>query len=134
MGEAPVLPHGATKLSQSGVCLTYLAHCSGQFAPASEDERLEAVRWLLFDSQKVNGYLGPYRFLRWLVKPAGHPAVLESSRRASTTRSAFSTSGCRRGHSCWGSAQPSPTSRWSATTTIRPMSSASTSRRSAGKL
>jgi glutathione S-transferase len=35
------------------------------------------LRWLLFDNQKVNGYLGPYRFLRTLAKPPGHPAVLE---------------------------------------------------------
>jgi glutathione S-transferase len=77
MGEAPVLVHGATKLSQSGVCLTYLAQRSGTFAPAGEDEKLEALRWLLFDNQKLNGYLGPYRFLRNFAKPAGHPAVME---------------------------------------------------------
>src|SRR5215470_7484241 len=29
MGEVPVLVHGARKLSQSGVCLTYLADRSG---------------------------------------------------------------------------------------------------------
>src|SRR5262245_11531720 len=60
MGEVPVLVHGSRKLTQSGVCLTYLAERSGKFAPADEDERLEALRWLLFDNQKVNGYLGPY--------------------------------------------------------------------------
>jgi glutathione S-transferase len=76
MGEVPVLEHGATKLSQSGVCLTYLAERSGKFAPATEDDRLEALRWLLFDNQKVNGYLGPYRFLRTLARPPGDPAVL----------------------------------------------------------
>ncbi len=76
MGEAPVLVHGARKLSQSGVCLTYLSQRSGKFAPANEDDRLEALRWLLFDNQKVNGYLGPYRFLRTLARPPGDPAVL----------------------------------------------------------
>ena len=64
MGEAPVLVHGTRKLSQSGVCLTYLAEHSGKFLPQGEDERLECLRWLLFDNQKVNGYLGPYRFLK----------------------------------------------------------------------
>jgi glutathione S-transferase len=77
MGEVPVLVHGSRRLTQSGVCLTYLAERSGKFAPANEDERLETLRWLLFDNQKVNGYLGPYRFLRSLAKPPGHPAVLE---------------------------------------------------------
>jgi glutathione S-transferase len=76
MGEAPVLVHGAKKLSQSGVCMTYLADRSGKFRPEGEDERLEALRWIIFDNQKVNGYLGPYRFLRTLAKPPGDPAVL----------------------------------------------------------
>jgi glutathione S-transferase len=77
MGEIPVLVHGARKLSQSGVILTYLAERSGKFRPRNDDERLEALRWIIFDNQKVNGLLGPYRFLRNFAKPAGHPAVLE---------------------------------------------------------
>jgi len=76
MGEAPVLVHGDKRLSQSGVILTYLAERSGKFLPQGEDERLEALRWILFDNQKVGGYLGPYRFLRWIVRPPGDPAVL----------------------------------------------------------
>lgn len=77
MGEVPVLAHGWRKLSQSGVILTYLAERSGKFAPANDEERLEALRWLLFDNQKVNGYLGPYRFLRNWAKPAPHQAVFD---------------------------------------------------------
>ena len=76
MGEVPVLAHGNKKLSQSGVCLTYLAERSGKFAPQGEDERLETLRWIIFDNQKVNGFLGPYRFLKTLARPAGDPAVL----------------------------------------------------------
>ena len=76
MGEAPVLAHGGRKLTQSGVCLTHLAERSGKFAPQGEDERLEALRWIIFDNQKVNGFLGPFRFLRIFAKPAGDPAVL----------------------------------------------------------
>jgi glutathione S-transferase len=62
MGEVPVLVHGEKKLSQSGVCLTYLAERSGKFLPLNDDERLECLRWVLFDNQKVNGYLGVYRY------------------------------------------------------------------------
>jgi glutathione S-transferase len=76
MGEAPVLAHGSKKLTQSGVCLTYLAERIGKFAPQGEDERLEALRWMIFDNQKVNGFLGPYRFLKTLATPPGDPAVL----------------------------------------------------------
>jgi glutathione S-transferase len=77
MGEAPVLIHGTKKLSQSGVILTYLAERSGKFLPRSEDERLEALRWIIFDNQKIGGALGPFRFLRNFAKPPGHPAVMD---------------------------------------------------------
>jgi glutathione S-transferase len=77
MGEVPVLVHGGKKLTQSGVILTYLAERSKKFLPQGEDAQLEALRWIIFDNQKVNGMLGPYRFLRNFAKPAGQPAVLE---------------------------------------------------------
>lgn len=76
MGEAPVLVHGERKLTQSGVILTYLAERSGKFHPQTEDERLETLRWIIFDNQKVNGFLGPYRILKNFARPAGDPAVL----------------------------------------------------------
>ncbi|MBK5962268.1 glutathione S-transferase [Rhodoplanes elegans] len=76
MGEVPVLRHGDRKLSQSSVCLTYLARRSGKLLPQGEEQELEAWRWIVFDNQKVNGMLGPYRFLRTLAKPPGDPAVL----------------------------------------------------------
>ena len=76
MGEAPVLTHAGKKLSQSGVCLTYLAERTGKYAPQGDDERLEALRWIIFDNQKLNGALGPYRFLKTLAKPTGDPTVV----------------------------------------------------------
>jgi glutathione S-transferase len=76
MGEVPVLAHGTRKLSQSAVILTYLAERAGRFEPDGEDARLEALRWIIFDNQKVNGFLGPYRFLKNFARPAGDPAVL----------------------------------------------------------
>jgi glutathione S-transferase len=76
MGEVPVLVHGEKKLTQSGVILDYLAGRSGKFAPQGEDERLEALRWIIFDNQKVNGFLGPFRFLKNFARPAGDPAVM----------------------------------------------------------
>ena len=76
MGEAPVLAHGDKKLTQSGVILTYLARHSGKYRPQGDDEELEALRWIIFDNQKVNGFLGPYRFLKNWAKPAPDPAVL----------------------------------------------------------
>jgi glutathione S-transferase len=63
MGEVPVLVHGDKKLTQSGVILTYLANHTGKFKPQGEAEELEALRWIIFDNQKVNGFLGQFRFL-----------------------------------------------------------------------
>ncbi len=77
MGEVPVLVHGAKKLSQSGVILSYLAEGCKKFLPQGDAARLEALRWIIFDNQKVNGMLGPYRFLRNFAKQPGHPAVME---------------------------------------------------------
>ena len=76
LGEVPVLVHGDRKLSQSAVILTYLSDLTDRFKPESEDARLEALRWIIFDNQKVNGFLGPYRFLKNFARPAGDPAVL----------------------------------------------------------
>jgi glutathione S-transferase len=75
MGEVPVLVHGEKKLSQSGVILTYLSEVTDRFKP-DRDAQLEALRWIIFDNQKVNGFLGPYRFLKNFAKTAGDPAVM----------------------------------------------------------
>jgi glutathione S-transferase len=76
MGEVPVLAHGSKKLTQSGVILTYLADLTGKFRPQGEDEKLEALRWIIFDNQKVNGFLGPFRFLKNFVAKPPDPAVM----------------------------------------------------------
>ena len=76
MGEVPVLVvDGKKRLTQSSVILTYLARQSGQYLPKGEDEELEALRWIVFDNQKTNGFLGPYRFLKNWAKPAPDQAV-----------------------------------------------------------
>jgi glutathione S-transferase len=77
MGEVPVLViDGKKRLTQSAVILTYLAKHSGKFLPHGEDEELEALRWIVFDNQKTNGSLGPYRFLKSFAKSAPDPAVM----------------------------------------------------------
>ena len=128
MGEVPVLVHGDKKLSQSGVILTYLAERSGKFKPDGEDERLEALRWIIFDNQKVNGFLGPYRFLKNFARPAGDPAVMAFLKARIDGNLAIldkRLAGPRRSFSARG--RPSPTSRSAPISIIRPRSSASTS-------
>ena len=76
MGEAPVLEHDGKRLTQSGVILTYLAEKTGKFMPASEDERLEALRWILFDNHKFTSYFATHRFLKAFAPQAPDPNVL----------------------------------------------------------
>lgn len=76
MGEVPVLVHGKKKYTQSAVILTYLSDLTGKFKPQGEDEKLEALRWIIFDNQKVNGFLGPFRFLKNFAPKAPDPAVM----------------------------------------------------------
>src|SRR5262245_52051765 len=78
MGEAPVLEHGEKKISQSGAILTYLAENTGKFASANAHERLEVLRWLLFDNHKFTSYLATYRFLKSFMQPAPDASVLAS--------------------------------------------------------
>jgi glutathione S-transferase len=77
MGEAPVLEIEGGKLSQSGVILTHLAEKTGKFAPASAAERLETLRWMLFDNHKFTSYLATYRFLRAFAQSAPDAKVVE---------------------------------------------------------
>lgn len=76
MGEAPVLLHKDKRLTQSGVILTYLSDLTGKFKPQGEDEKLETLRWILFDNHKVTNFLATHRFFRSFLKNAD-PAVTE---------------------------------------------------------
>jgi glutathione S-transferase len=76
MGEVPVLVHGDTKLSQSGVILDYLAETTRKFGAKSDAERREIWRWMLFDNHKFTSYLGTLRFLINFAK-TGETAVTE---------------------------------------------------------
>ena len=75
MGEAPVLVHGATKLSQSGVILDYLAEQTRQFSPENENERREILRWMLFDNHKFTSYIATLRFMISLAKTGETPVT-----------------------------------------------------------
>jgi glutathione S-transferase len=75
MGEAPVLVHGAKKLSQSGVILDYLAEASRKFGPKSDDERREIMRWMLFDNHKFTSYIATLRFMISITKTGETPVT-----------------------------------------------------------
>jgi len=73
MGEAPVLEHGGKRLTQSGVILHYLADHFGKFQGA---DRLEVLRWILWDNHKLTSYIATLRFMVTLAK-VGEPQVHE---------------------------------------------------------
>jgi glutathione S-transferase len=77
MGEVPALVHGDVRLSQSGVILDYLAQRWREFAPGSEAERREALRWTLWDNHKLTSYIATLRWmLNFLPEAKRDPAVI----------------------------------------------------------
>ncbi|KAA3630531.1 MAG: glutathione S-transferase [Proteobacteria bacterium] len=76
MGEVPVLERGATRLTQSGVILDYLAVHFDRFGWVDEAGRREILRWLLFDNHKLTSYIATLRFLR-VFKKVGETPVTE---------------------------------------------------------
>ena len=63
MGEAPVLVDGDIKLSQSGVIQNYLYNKTGKHGGKDESEKLEILRWILWDNHKLSSFAGNTRFL-----------------------------------------------------------------------
>jgi glutathione S-transferase len=75
LGEIPVLEHGTKRLSQSGAILTYLADKTGRFGGRDEDEKLEILRWILFDNHKFTSYFATLRFLVGIQKTGETPVT-----------------------------------------------------------
>ena len=75
MGEVPVLDHGSTRLSQSGVILHYLVEQTGKFGGRNAEENREILRWILFDNHKFTSYYATLRFLFGLQKTGETPVV-----------------------------------------------------------
>lgn len=76
MGEAPVLEVDGRRLSQSGAILTYLAETTGHFAPETDEERYEALRWILYDNYRFTNSYAIHRFQTCFATPPPDPAVL----------------------------------------------------------
>jgi len=75
MGEVPVLEHGGTRLTQSGVILDYLTEQTRKFGPKSDAERREIWRWILFDNHKFTSYLATLRFQIQFAKTGETPVT-----------------------------------------------------------
>jgi glutathione S-transferase len=75
MGEIPVLEDGARRLTQSGAILMYLAAKHGRFGGETEDDKLDVLRWILFDNHKFTSYFATYRFMKSFGPAPPDPAV-----------------------------------------------------------
>ena len=66
----------ASLSAQERRILTYLADRLGRYGGNNEAERLEVLRWILFDNHKFTSY---YATLRWMVgiQKSADPAVVE---------------------------------------------------------
>jgi glutathione S-transferase len=76
MGEIPVLEVEGRRLTQSGAILAHLAARHGAFGGDTEDDKLEVLRWLLFDNHKLTSYFASYRFSKSFAPSAPDPAVM----------------------------------------------------------
>ena len=72
MGEVPVLEHGGRRLSQSGVILHYLAD---HFRKFQGEDRLEVLRWILWDNHKLTSYIATLRFFVQFQKTGETPVT-----------------------------------------------------------
>ena len=63
MGEAPVMVDGDVKLTQSGVIQQYVTDTSGKFGGATQAEKYDVLRWVLWDNHKLSSMAGMTRFL-----------------------------------------------------------------------
>lgn len=62
MHEVPLLVHNGKRYAQSGVILDVLSKETGKFGHETEDERLEILRWTLWDNHKLSAQIGALRF------------------------------------------------------------------------
>ncbi|OYQ40077.1 glutathione S-transferase [Rhodoferax sp. TH121] len=76
MGEAPILEDGARRITQSGAILSYLADKHGAYGGTTPEEKLEVLRWILFDNHKFTSYFASYRFSKSFGPAAPDPAVM----------------------------------------------------------
>lgn len=73
MGEVPVMVDGELVLSQSGAIQHYIVERTGRFGGRSDNDRLEILRWVLWDNHKNSSNSGSCRFLMNFLPEAKRP-------------------------------------------------------------
>ena len=73
MGEVPVLVDGDLTLTQSGRIQAYIAKITGQHGGATDAEKGDVLRWILWDNSKFSTPIGITRFLMNFIPEAKRP-------------------------------------------------------------
>ncbi len=73
MGEVPVLVDGDLTLTQSGRIQAYIAEKTEQHGGATDAEKGEVLRWILWDNSKFSTPIGITRFLMNFIPEAKRP-------------------------------------------------------------
>ena len=76
MGEVPVLVKATSKLTQSGVILTYLSEQTGQFTPRPKTSGWKRCAGSSSTTRSSTAISGRFASCDGFAKPAGDPAVL----------------------------------------------------------
>jgi glutathione S-transferase len=75
MGEVPILEVDGRKMTQSGAILIWLAEKHGAYGGKTGDEKMEVLRWILFDNHKFTSYFASWRFTKSFSPVAPDPGV-----------------------------------------------------------
>jgi len=73
MGEVPVLLDGESTLTQSGLIQAYIAEKTGRHGGATDAEKREVLRWILWDNSKFSTLIGMTRYLMNFIPEAKRP-------------------------------------------------------------
>ncbi|MDG2294962.1 MAG: glutathione S-transferase family protein [Paracoccaceae bacterium] len=73
MGEVPVLVDGDLTLTQSGRIQAYIAEKTEQHGGATDAEKGEVLRWILWDNSKFSTPIGITRFLMNFIPESKRP-------------------------------------------------------------
>ncbi|MFT6773941.1 MAG: glutathione S-transferase [Paracoccaceae bacterium] len=71
--RVPLLEHNGKHYSESGLILTHLAEATGKFGGATQDEKDEILRWIMWDNYGFTSTIAPLRFIATFVPEAKQP-------------------------------------------------------------
>jgi glutathione S-transferase len=72
--RVPLLEHNGKNYSESGLILIHLAEATGKFGGATQDEKDEILRWIMWDNYGFTSTIAPLRFIGHFMPEDKRPA------------------------------------------------------------